>query len=105
MFALLVELTAQATAVVELEGLLAELAAGAAQEDGILVYAVNRQQEDPARFVLYELYRDRSAWEAHVAREPVARALKRFDELLAMPPRVVFCDPLALAGPAWGTSS
>jgi len=97
MFALLVELTAQATALGELEGLLSELAAGAALEDGILAYAVNRQQEDSTRFVLYELYRDRAAWQAHIAREPVARALKRFEELLSVPPRVVSCDPLALA--------
>jgi len=102
MFALFVELTALPSAAAELESLLCALAAEAGKEAGVLAYAVNRAQEAPAVFHLYELYRDRAAWQSHVALAPVARALKRFDQLLHVPARVVFCDPLALAGPRFG---
>jgi len=33
-------------------------------------YAVNRSVEDPRKFLLYEQYRDRAGYEAHMATEP-----------------------------------
>jgi quinol monooxygenase YgiN len=63
-----------------------------------LFYAVHRQQADADALVLYELYRDRAAWEAHMALPAVQAVLQQFDTLLAQPPRLVFCDPLAWSG-------
>lgn len=97
MFALLVELNALPAAAGELEEVLVELARLAGEEAGNVLYAVNRAQDDPASFVLYELYQDRAAWEAHLAIEAVQRALQQFERLLAAP-RVVRCDSVAVVG-------
>ena len=98
MFLLLVELNAKPSAAAELEKLLAGLADIAGGEPGNVVYAVHRQQDNPDAFVLYELYRKRAAWESHLALGGVQRALQQFERLLTAPPRIVFCDTVALAG-------
>jgi autoinducer 2-degrading protein len=36
-------------------------------EPGCAVYIVNRSVDDPRKFLLYEQYRDRSGYEAHMA--------------------------------------
>lgn len=100
MFLLLAELNARPEAAQEVEGMLQGLTEVARGEPGNLVYAVHRQQDNRAAFVLYELYRDRAACDAHLASEPVQRVLQRFDTLLAAPPRIVFCDTVATAGVA-----
>lgn len=98
MFLLLVELNAKPSAGAEVESVLAELAAVARAEAGNVIYAVHRQQENPQAYVLYELYRDRAAWEAHLAMASVQDALQRFEKLLTAAPRIVCCDTVALAG-------
>lgn len=98
MFLLLVELQAKPSAAAELERVLAALAEGARAEPGTVAYAVHRQQEDAQAFVLYELYRDRAAFDAHLALPAVQSAMQRFEELLTAPPRLVFCDTVAVAG-------
>ncbi|WP_341678105.1 antibiotic biosynthesis monooxygenase [Niveibacterium sp. SC-1] len=79
----------------ELEHALIALAAAAREEAGNLVYAVHRPAEEPARFLVYELYRDAPARDAHLARAQVQALLGQFDRLLAAPPRVLFCDTVA----------
>lgn len=98
MLLLLAELNAAPSAVQEVEGILKGLVEAARGEPGTLAYAVHRQQQSATAFVLYELYRDRAACDEHLASAPVRQALKRFEHLLAMPPRVVFCDTLAAVG-------
>lgn len=98
MFLLLVEMRARSTVVTELENLLTTLLEAARDEPGTLTYAVHRQQEDAQAFVLYELYRDRAAWENHCATDTVQRALRQFETLLIAPPRLVFCNTLGMAG-------
>lgn len=98
MFSLFVELNARPSAAAELESVLSGLAGVAREEAGNVIYAVHRRQDDPDAFVLYELYRDRAAWESHLAIEAVRRALQQFETLLAAPPRIVRCDTVALAG-------
>ena len=46
---------------------LRELARQTRQEPGNLVYNAHRSLEDPQRFLIYELYRDEAALEAHRA--------------------------------------
>lgn len=98
MLLLLAELNARPAVAEEVAGILVKLAAHAQGEAGTLVYAVHRQQENRNAFLLYELYRDRAACDAHLASAPVQQALQRFDALLAGPPRIVFCDMVAAAG-------
>jgi quinol monooxygenase YgiN len=98
MFLLLAELAAKPAAANDVESILKNLADVARSESGNLVYAVHRQCEDPQRFVLYELYKDRAACDAHLASAPVQQALQRFEHLLDAPPRIVYCDTVAAAG-------
>ena len=39
-------------------------------EAGCALYVVNRSVDDPRKFLLYEQYRDKSGYEAHMATEP-----------------------------------
>lgn len=98
MFLLLVELNAKPSAVAELENILSGLVEVARQEAGNVVYAVHRQQENSNAFVLYELYKDRAAFNAHLAIGAVQRAMQQFEMLLTAAPRVVHCDTVALSG-------
>ena len=98
MFLLLAELNAKPSAANEVAELLTGLVSVARSEPGNLVYAVHRQHDNPDAFVLYELYKDRAACDAHLAAAPVQQVLQRFETLLLGPPRIVFCDTVATSG-------
>lgn len=100
MFLLLVEMNARPGAASELASLLSGLLDVARREPETLVYALHRQQANPDAFVLYELYRDRAAWEIHCAGEAVQSALRQFNSLLTEAPRLVFCDTVGVCGVA-----
>lgn len=51
----------------DLLDLLTRMAAAAASDDGTEIYAVHQNRQDPRRFFLYELYRDRDAFKVHIA--------------------------------------
>ncbi|QXJ22534.1 antibiotic biosynthesis monooxygenase [Actinomadura graeca] len=53
------------------------------EEPGTLVYAVHGVDGQPLQRIFYELYRDRSAFDAHEEQEHVRRFLDARDELLA----------------------
>jgi len=73
------------------------LLALAATEPGNLLYAVHRC--DLETLVLYELYRDRTACDTHLASPAVVAALASFAEVLREPPRIRFAELLAAGGP------
>lgn len=98
MFLVLVELKAKPSAASEVESILSRLVDVAFGEPGSVIYAVHRKQDKSNAFVLYELYKNRTAWESHLAIEVVQRALEQFKTLLMAAPRVVYCDTVALAG-------
>lgn len=91
---LLVELQARPECCDELIMVLDQLAGIAATEEGVLIYTVNCRDDAPTNFVLYELYRSRADWEAHLQLDGVRQALARFPELLLNEPRLVFGKPL-----------
>lgn len=95
---LLVELRALPAKAGDLEQVLQELVAIAAGEAWVMAYAAYRCCDEPGVFVLVERYANRQAWEQHLSHPAVARALERFDPLLAGPPELKFCDPLAAVG-------
>lgn len=76
----------------ELETLLKGLVETTRQEPGCIHYAVHRDQANEARFLVYEVYRDAVACQAHLDSTPIRQALAEFERLLASPPRLVFCD-------------
>lgn len=92
MFVLLVELETDQDRAEELEAILRSLVASAENETGILFYAVQRPQSDSDKFILYEYYENKAAWEIHLKHEQVQEHLKRFDTLLKSPPKLTFCD-------------
>ena len=95
MFVLLVELETDRERSNELEMVLRSLVASAASEPGILFYAAQRPQDNSDRFILYEYYEDKAAWETHLQYDLVQERLKRFDDLLKAPPRLTFCDAIS----------
>lgn len=95
MFVLLVELETDQGRISELENVLRCLVESAENEPGILFYSVQRPLDDPNKFILYELYVDKSAWETHLEHDLVKRKLKCFDALLSSPPKLIFCDAIS----------
>jgi len=64
------------------------------QEPGALRFDVIQQQDDPTRFVLYEVYRDESAIEAHRGTAHYARWRDAVSEWMAEPRHAVKYDGL-----------
>ena len=95
MFVLLVELEAKAGKSAELGEVLGALVALAKNEAGIRHYAVQQPEGDTDKYILYESYDDKAAWEAHLRFAPAAEQLKKFDALLACPPKLTFCNLVA----------
>jgi len=91
MFVLLVELEAKAGKSAELGEVLGALLALAKNEPGIRHYAVQQPDEHADKYILYESYEDKAAWEAHLRFAPAAEQLKKFDALLVSPPKLTFC--------------
>lgn len=92
MFVLVVELESGHEKSEALESLLRSLVTLAEHEPGILFYAVQRPQGEVGKFILYEYYEDKAAWETHLQFEPVQDKLKCFETLLKIPPKLTFCD-------------
>lgn len=95
MYGLIVELAAKPAFDGDLEALLRDLVAAAGPEEGTLFYAAHRVAGQDNAFVLYELYRDRVAWDAHVGSEILRQALRRFDDWLVVPPKITYCETVA----------
>ncbi|HXX92966.1 MAG TPA: antibiotic biosynthesis monooxygenase [Planctomycetota bacterium] len=55
------------------------------QEPGNVRFDVLRQNDQPLRFALYEVYRDEAAFKAHQQTEHYARWRREIDALLAAP--------------------
>ena len=104
MFALFVELNATPEHADTLSGVLEKLTRVAATEPGVITYTTHRSQEQPHLFMLYELYHDQAAWQTHMNDPRISENLDQFAALLAAPPRVTGCDPVALHGVASGAS-
>ncbi|MGM3277610.1 putative quinol monooxygenase [Ralstonia sp. 24A2] len=88
MYLLIVRLRARPETVDALCQQLSMLVALAREEPGTLAYSFYRAHDEPDVFLMHEVYRDRAAWKAHMASEPVQRALATFDALLVTPPAI-----------------
>jgi quinol monooxygenase YgiN len=82
----------------EVAGILADLARATAAEPGAVAYSVRRHEAEPFRFQVCEQYRDRQAWERHMAAPHVQAALARFAELLAAAPATAVYTEIAAMG-------
>jgi autoinducer 2-degrading protein len=70
MFVVAAQYYAQAGKDDEVAAVLREMTTISRAEPGCAFYAVNRSLDDPRKFLLYEQYRDRAGYEAHMATEP-----------------------------------
>jgi quinol monooxygenase YgiN len=75
--------------------LLAGLADDVRREPGNVAFDCYQREEDPHRFVVYEIYRDRAAFEAHIGAEYGAVFNARLRELIVEPNSVLtFLKPM-----------
>ncbi|WP_342234520.1 putative quinol monooxygenase [Inquilinus sp. OTU3971] len=75
--------------------LLIDIARQTASEEGALSYQALQSASEPAHFQVVERYRDRAAFEAHMASSYVQDALREFEQLLEEPPATSFFEPFA----------
>lgn len=61
------EFTAKAGQAEQVESLLSGFAGTVRAEPGNVVFDIHRREEAPDRFFIYEVYRDRAAFEQHLA--------------------------------------
>ena len=94
-FALVVRFDLHPGAEDAFDALVARTAAGIrASEPGTLLYLCHRVQGDARARIFYELYRDRSAFEAHEQEAHTRAFLAERQRYLAGPARVQFLDEL-----------
>lgn len=95
---LIAEFTARPSAEERVASLLDGLARQVRQEPGNIAFDCYRQAENPAKFVVYEIYRDRQAFEDHIAADYGATFNARLQELITEPHSILtFLTPLATA--------
>lgn len=63
-------------------------------EEGTLVYTLNRLQQDPSVFLFYEKYVNAEALVAHSSTDYFKQAFKTLEPLLAEPPVIEMFDEL-----------
>ncbi|HYD60734.1 MAG TPA: putative quinol monooxygenase [Noviherbaspirillum sp.] len=95
MLVLVVELEANPAFCEELESMLRSMVDASGQEAGTIFYAAHRVPERNNVFVLYERYKDRAALDMHLQSTVIQHALKRFETMLATPPKITFCETIA----------
>ena len=65
------------------ENLLRELRDESRKEDGVISFDIGRSKEKPNVFALWEEYRDKAAFESHIATEHFQRLVIRGVRLMA----------------------
>lgn len=96
MYLLLAEMTARQSATAEVERILRNLVETTRDEPDAITYNVHRHQDDINRFLVYELYKDRGACDAHLSRDPIKGLIARLQPLLVTPPRISCCTTIAV---------
>jgi quinol monooxygenase YgiN len=71
---------------------------GVASEEGTLVYALSKSQEDPNTFYFYEMYTDDAALQAHSTGAALQAVGPKLGGKLAGRPEIIRLNPLAAKG-------
>ncbi|AND15280.1 antibiotic biosynthesis monooxygenase [Rathayibacter tritici] len=66
-------------------GMIADLAVLVRQEPGNVEFVPYRREDDPARFFVYEVYRDEEAFQAHISADYGAVFNERLGPLIVEP--------------------
>lgn len=92
---LIAEFTARPGQAETVATLLAGLAEDVRREPGNVAFDCYQREVDPHRFVVYEIYRDRPAFETHIAAEYGAAFNARLQQLIVEPHSMLtFLKPL-----------
>jgi quinol monooxygenase YgiN len=92
---LIAEFTARAGNAETVAALLAELAEQVRREEGNIAFECYRAADNASKFVVYEIYRDRRAFDAHIGAEYGAVFNARLQQLIVEPHSVLtFLQPL-----------
>ena len=68
---------------------------GSVLEAGVLRFDVLRDAEDPNRYILYEVYHDNEATEAHKQTDHYARWKERVADMMSAPREATTCEVVA----------
>lgn len=71
-------------------------------EEGCVKYTLHRATNEPGAFTIVEVWRSQEDLDAHFKQPhmaPIAQAL----EMLTEPPRILFCEPVAVGDSEKGT--
>ena len=71
------------------------LMAHVAEEDGTLMYTLNRDQADPNTLIVMERYRDKAALDAHSSTPHFKEFFKKSGEFIAGRPEMIMMDEVA----------
>lgn len=96
MTVLIVILNPRPEGAIELETVLRAMCESVRDEPGTLDYRLHRDAN--GNYVLYERYADQAALDAHMDSPRLQVLLARFEDLLAAPPHVTRCAPIAARG-------
>ncbi len=78
----------------EMANILKGLIPNVRNEEGTLVYTLNRLQQDPSVFLFYEKYTGAEALVAHSSTDYFKQSFKALEPLLAEPPVIEMFDEL-----------
>jgi len=95
---LIAKLTCEPDNAPDLEAALAALVTAAGEEEGLEVYAVSKNSEEPGTYVFYEVYTDQAARDVHGKGEAMRAAMGAVGALLSGRPEVTTLDPVAAKG-------
>ena len=97
---LIAEFTARPDEHERVAALLDALATEVRQEPGNIAFDCYRQADNPAKFVVYEIYRDQQAFEDHIAADYGATFNARLQALIIEPHSILtFLRPLGASAP------
>ena len=74
--------------------LLKEVMAPVAEEEGTLLYTLNREPSDPNTIVIMERYRDKAAFDVHASTPHFKALFPRLQEFLAGKPEISILEEI-----------
>ena len=83
-------------------GILKGVIAGSHREEGCVKYTLHRAKNEPGAFSIVEVWRSQDDLDAHF-REPHLAPIAQALDMLIEPPKILFCDPVAVGDAEKGT--
>ncbi len=80
----------------ELQEALQALAANVEAEEGTLIYNLHKAKKDPGKFMVYEMYADKAAFELHGSTPYFKEAFGRIAQLIEGQPQLEIFQDVAL---------